>query len=90
MGRRTIKQRQSRRIPPISITDLDFADDIALLSNEIEQARKLLRNVEIECGKVGLGLNAKKTKAMFYNVTPDEIETIDGKRIKQAIVEATG
>ena len=27
---------------------------------------------------------------MFYNVTPDEIETIDGKRIKQAIVEATG
>ena len=27
---------------------------------------------------------------MFYNVTPDEIETINGKRIKQAIVEATG
>ena len=74
----TIKERQSRRIPPISLTDLDFADDIALLSNNIEQARQLLRNVEVECGKIGLGLNTKKTKSMFYNVTPEEIETIDG------------
>ena len=68
----TIKKRQSRRVPPISITDLDFADDIALLCNEIEQARHLLRNIEIECGKIGLGLNAKKTKAMFYIVAPNE------------------
>ena len=56
--------------PQISITDLDFAGDIALLSNEIDQARKLLRNVEFEFGKVGLGLNVKKTKAMFYNINP--------------------
>ncbi len=68
---------------------MDFADDIALLSNTIEQARQLLRNVEIECEKIGLGLNSKKTKSMFYNVTPEDIETIDGKLIKQAIVEAT-
>ena len=82
--------RQSRRIPAISITDLDFADDIALLSDDIQQARQLLRNVETECGKVGLSLNAKKTKAMFFNVQQEDIETIDGKKIKQAIVEETG
>ena len=27
-----------------------------------------MRNVEIECGKVELSLNAKKTKAMYFNV----------------------
>ena len=45
--------------------------------------------MEIECGKVGLGLNAKKTKLMFYNTEPVEMTTIDGNIIKQAIVEAT-
>ena len=62
---------------------------IALLSNSIEQAKQLLRNVDLECEKIGLGLNWKKTKSMFHNVTPEDIETIDGKLIKQAIVEAT-
>ena len=86
----TLRKRQSRRIPPISITDLDFADDIALLSDDIEKARQLLRNVETECLKVGLALNAKKTKSMFFNIQPEIIKTIDGKDIKQAIVEETG
>ena len=72
------------------MTDLDFADDIALLSDEIKQARQLLRNVETECGKVGLGLNAKKTKVMYFNVEKEDIETIDGKKIKQAIIEQSG
>ena len=86
----TIKRRQSKRVSGISITDLDHADDIALLSNDIEQARTLLRNVETECGKVGLKLNSTKTKAMFYNVLPQKIETIEGKNIKQAFVGDSG
>ena len=34
----TVTPRRSRRIPGKVITDLDFADDIALLSNDLEQA----------------------------------------------------
>ena len=45
----TIHPRRGRRAGAKSICDLDFADDIVLLSNEIEQARKLLRNIELEC-----------------------------------------
>ena len=86
----TLRKRRSRRVPSITMTDLDFADDIALLSNSIEQARKLLHNVEIECKKVGLSLNAKKTKSMYFNVDPEDIETQDGIKLKQAIVEETG
>ena len=63
----TLIESRGRRYPTISICDLDFADDIVLLSNEIEQAKKLLQSVETECGKVGLGINAKKTKGMVFN-----------------------
>ena len=45
--------------------------------------------MEVECGKVGLSLNAKKTKAVYLNVERKEMETIDGTKIKQAVVEET-
>ena len=35
-------------------------------------------------------MNAKKTKAMFYNVPPQKIETIEGQEIEQALVGSTG
>jgi hypothetical protein len=50
------------------ITDLDFADDICLLSNDIKQAQELLSLVETECNKVGLKLNAIKTEVMLYSI----------------------
>ena len=56
-----IKKRQSRRVGPVCLTDLDFADDIALISEQIEQAQQLLNKVESEAAGVGLMANAKKT-----------------------------
>ena len=52
----------------VMLSDLDFADDIALLSNQIREAQELLDRVETECKKVGLHLNAKKTEYMAYNI----------------------
>ena len=51
----TLHPRRSRRVGAKSICDLDFADDIVLLSNEIEQAKKLVHSVEAECMKVDSG-----------------------------------
>ena len=42
-----IERRRSRRIGPQIITDLDFADDIALLSEEITSAQRFLHKLEI-------------------------------------------
>ena len=56
-----------------------------LLSDEIEQARNLLQSVQSECRKVGLELNAAKTKAMFFNIDIDTIKTIEGTEIKQGL-----
>ena len=36
-------KRQSRRVPPIIVTDIDFADDIALVSDGIKEAEEMLR-----------------------------------------------
>ena len=78
----TILPRKSRRYPKQVLTDLDFADDISLLSDEINQAQTLLSNVERECKKVGLGINAKKTKGLPLNVeAPSPLQTLDGTKI---------
>lgn len=74
-----LMKRQSRRIGPIVMTDLDFADDIALLSEEIDQAQELLQRVEQSVGKVGLKMNAAKTKVMSFNINhPTNLHTEDG------------
>ena len=63
----TITPRRSSRSPKQVLSELDFADDISLLSDEIAQAEELLHRVEHQCSKVGLGLNAPKTKYLAYN-----------------------
>ena len=70
-----------RRLHPTVLTDLDFADDIALLSNTVSQARELLLRVESKCKKVEL-LNTRKTKVMAFN-TPESIvlKSADGQTL---------
>jgi len=50
----TVTPRKSRRVGSKMKTDFDFADDIALVSNLVEQAQKMLHRVEAECRNVGL------------------------------------
>ena len=50
----TIEERKSRRIPEVKVINLDFADDIALTTNSINGAQKLLNDVESAASKVGL------------------------------------
>ncbi len=52
---------------PVVVTDLDFTKNIALLSELINPAQDLLIKVELSAGKIGLVMNAKKTKVMAFN-----------------------
>jgi len=80
----TITPRKSRRTPAVTLTDLDFEDDICLLCNQIQQAQELLTRVEKECSKVGLGLNAKKTEVMTYNIPGhNSLRTSRGNILKE-------
>ena len=73
-----LDRRRSRRQHPIVITDTDFADDIALISEEIAQAQEMLSRVEFESGRGGLHLNVKKTEVMQYNQGKDSLFAKNG------------
>ena len=80
----TLIPRKSRRVPSINVTDLCFADDIALLVNELQQAQELLQLVENEAAKVGLHVNGPKTELMSFNQDMLlSIKTICGHIIKE-------
>jgi hypothetical protein len=79
----TIHPRRSRRHPKEALADLDFADDIALLSDTVAEAQELLTRVETACKKVGLALNGPKTKALSYNIqNPQPLCTSDGTTLE--------
>ena len=61
---------------------LTLTFDIALLSNVVDHARKLLTLTESECKKVGLQLNSKKTEVIQYNSSVDTpLKTMEGKEL---------
>ena len=65
----TINPRRSRRVGPLMVIDLDFADDTALVS--ACQAQDLLDGVEDAALRVGLHMNVKKTQCMMFNHQDD-------------------
>ena len=69
------------RYPAKTITDADYADDIAILANTSNQAETLLHSLERAAAGIGLHVNAHKTECMCYNQTGD-ISTLDGISLK--------
>ena len=59
----------------------DYADDIAVLANTLNQAETLLHSLERAATDIGLHVNAHKTEYMCYNQTGD-ITTLDGTPLK--------
>ena len=76
-----LTKKRSRRCPAKTITDADYADDIALLANTPNQAETLLHSLERAAAGIGLHVNAHKTKYMCYNQTGD-ITTLDRASLK--------
>jgi len=65
--RLTLKRRQSSRHSVVFLTDLDFADDIALLSDTVRNAQVLLSALECAAKEVGLLINKSKTETLVIN-----------------------
>ena len=66
-----LTKKRSRRYPATTITDADYADDIAILANTPDQAETLLHSLERAAASIGLYVNAHKTEYMCYNQTGD-------------------
>ena len=76
-----LTKKRSRRYPATTITDADYADDIAILANTPDQAETLLHSLEQAAASIGLYVNAHKTEYMCYNQTGD-ISTLEGTPLK--------
>ena len=76
-----LTKKRSRRYPATTITDADYADDIAILADTPDQAETLLHSLEREAASIGLYVNAHKTEYMCYNQTGD-ISTLEGTPLK--------
>ena len=76
-----LTKKRSRRYPAKTITDADYADDIAILANTPNQAETLLHSLERATTGIGLLVNAHQTEYMCFNQTGD-ISTLDGSSLK--------
>ena len=72
-----LTKRRSKRYPAKTITDADYADDLALLANTPNQAETLLHSLERVAAGIGLHVNANKTEYMCYNQTGNIATLVD-------------
>ena len=73
-----LTKKRSRRYPAKTITNADYADDIAILAN---QAETLLYSLERAAAGIALHVNAHKTEYMCFNQA-DAISTLEGTSLK--------
>ena len=76
-----LTKKRSKRYPAKTITDADYADDLALLANTTNQAETLLHSLERAAASIGLHVNVHKTEYMCYNQTGN-ITTLDGASLR--------
>ena len=79
-GFERIKKR-SRRYPAKTITDVDYADDIAILAKTPAKTETLLHSLERAVAGIGLHVNAHKMEYMCFNQT-GYISTLRGSSLK--------
>ena len=81
-----------------SLEDLDFADDLALLSRRIPDIRDKTQALEEQSAKVGLKINTTTTKLMRVGtkqgdgvmIAGEQIEEVDEFRYLGSIVSKKG
>ena len=76
-----LTKKRSRRYPAKTITDVDYADDIAILENTPNQTETLLHSLERAAAGIGIHVNAHKTEYMGFNQTGN-ISTLNGTSLK--------
>ena len=76
-----LTKERSRRYPIQTITDVHYADDIALVANAPAQAETLLHSLEEATADIYLHVNAHKTECACFNQWGD-ISTLNSDSLK--------
>ena len=75
-----LHQSRSRRYPAVVLTN---ADDLALISESIEQAQLFLLRVEHAAAQIDLHTNKTKTKYMSRNQSESFLVTLNGNTLEE-------
>ncbi|KAL0159452.1 hypothetical protein M9458_043177, partial [Cirrhinus mrigala] len=65
------------------LDDLEFADDLALLSHRQQQMQEKINVVAFMSSQVGLNIHKDKTKILKVNTTTTEPVTLNGIPLKE-------
>ena len=76
-----VTKERSRKYPAQTITNTDYADDIALLANGPTQAETQLHSLEWATAGIGLYVNVHKMEYISFNQTGN-ISTLNGSSLK--------
>ena len=71
--------------PWLQLDDLDFADDLSLLSHTHRQMQEKTNSVKDSSGQVGLHINRGKTKVLRINTTTTEPVRLDDDLLEEVI-----
>ena len=63
----TLKKPKSRRYSAVTISDADYADDLALLASTPTEAESLLHCLDQAAKGIGLNVNSDKTEIIWFN-----------------------
>ena len=66
----------------MQLDDLDFADDLALLSQTQQQMKEKTTSVAAASAAVGLNINKEKSKTLRYNTICTNQITLDGEALE--------
>ena len=78
-----LKKRNGSRNPAQYLTDLDFADDLALIAESISNTELLLHSLEEACSAVGLICNESKTEFISTSSNQDSLKASSGRDLKR-------
>ncbi|VDP32939.1 unnamed protein product [Schistosoma margrebowiei] len=66
----------------MQLDDLDFADDLALLSHTQQQMQEKTTSVAATSAAIGLNMHKRKSRILRYNATCTNPITIDGEALE--------
>ena len=59
-----------------SSPDLDYADDLGILDENVRKMNELLEVLQVQGARIGLKINVKKTKSLRLGISEDEKVTL--------------
>ena len=83
-----ITERKSGRYPATRVTDIEYADDISITTNSIEETNTILHQIEDISKDIDLCINVSKTEYMSLNQDSSvsmSMKSLNGEAIKNVL-----